>query len=88
MNFNFSYLWGPLIGGIIGLITNGIAIRMLFRPLKPVKFLGHTLPFTPGIIPKEKKRIAKSCGNVVGKVLINEKALSENLLSKEMDKKI
>lgn len=76
------------MGGIIGLITNGIAIRMLFRPLHPVKVFGMTLPFTPGIIPKEKSRIAKSCGDVVGTILINEEVLGSTLLSTSMDDKI
>lgn len=30
---------GPLVGAIIGLITNGIAIKMIFRPLY-AKYLG------------------------------------------------
>ena len=55
---DLSFFIGPIIGGIIGLITNGIAIRMLFRPLKAIKVWGLTLPFTPGLIPKEKPRIA------------------------------
>ena len=79
---------GPVIGGIIGLITNGIAIRMLFRPLKPVYFLGFQLPFTPGLIPKEKPRIAKSLGEVVAKHLLNEETLKNGLTSPELDEKI
>ncbi|MGL4606956.1 MAG: DUF445 domain-containing protein [Eubacteriaceae bacterium] len=85
---DFSFFIGPLIGGIIGLITNGIAIRMLFRPLNPVFFMGIKLPFTPGLIPKEKSRIAKSLGNVVGNTLVNESVIKRGLLSPEMDKKI
>ena len=83
-----EFLIGPLVGGIIGLITNGIAIRMLFRPLKPVKLFGFTLPFTPGLIPKEKTRIAKSLGNVVAGTLVNEAVVKKGLLSREMDDKI
>jgi|LGVF01.2.fsa_nt_gb uncharacterized membrane protein YheB (UPF0754 family) len=85
---NISFLIGPIIGGIIGLITNGIAIRMLFRPLKPVMIFGHQLPFTPGLIPKEKPRIAKSLGNVVANTLVNETVIKKGLLSPEMDHKI
>lgn len=88
MNHVLSFLTGPIVGAIIGLITNGIAIRMLFRPLHPVKVFGHTLPFTPGIIPKEKTRISKACGDVVGEILINKEVLAANLLSEEMDQKI
>ena len=84
----FNFLTGPLVGGIIGLITNGIAVRMLFRPLRPVKIFGKILPFTPGLIPKEKSRIAKSVGKVVADTLINEKALSKKLLSPEADQRL
>ena len=45
---------GPLVGAIIGLITNGIAIKMIFRPLYAKYLWGWKLPFTPGLIPKEK----------------------------------
>ena len=55
-------LAGPVIGGVIGYFTNYIAVKMLFRPLKPVKIGGRTLPFTPGIIPKGKPRLAKALG--------------------------
>ncbi len=79
---------GPLIGAIIGLITNGIAIRMLFRPLYPVKIGRWTLPFTPGIIPKEKPRIARACGRTIGKYLVNEEAIGKTLLSDETDIKL
>jgi uncharacterized membrane protein YheB (UPF0754 family) len=85
---DLSFFIGPIIGGIIGLITNGIAIRMLFRPLKAIKVLGLTLPFTPGLIPKEKPRIAKSLGDVVANNLLNEDVIKNGLLSTEMDDKI
>ncbi|MBC3889793.1 DUF445 family protein [Acetobacterium paludosum] len=85
---NLSFLIGPIVGAIIGLITNGIAIRMLFRPLKPVNLFGKTLPFTPGIIPKEKPRIAKSLGTVVANELLSEDVIRTGLLSPEMDQKI
>ena len=40
------------VGALIGYCTNYIAIKMLFHPRKPVKFMGKVLPFTPGVIPK------------------------------------
>ena len=47
-----NYISGPVIGAIIGLVTNYLAVRMLFHPYKPFKIFGVRLPFTPGIIPK------------------------------------
>lgn len=85
---DFNLFAGPILGAIIGLITNGIAIRMLFRPLEAVRIFGIKLPFTPGLIPKEKPRIAKSLGDVVANNLLNENVIKNGLLSREMDEKI
>ncbi len=68
---------GPLIGGIIGYCTNYIAVKMLFRPLKPVKIGNFTLPFTPGIIPKRKDKLAEAIGDAVGHNLFTKQDLQE-----------
>lgn len=81
---NWELLTGPVVGGIIGYITNGIAIKMLFRPLKAIYLFGVKLPFTPGIMPKEKGRIAKSIGQVVSRELINEEVLTKVLLQENI----
>ena len=62
----------PVIGGIIGLITNGLAIKMLFRPHKEIYIGKFRLPFTPGLIPKEKNRIAAAIGKIIGKMCIRD----------------
>jgi uncharacterized membrane protein YheB (UPF0754 family) len=56
---------GPLIGGIIGFITNCVAIKMLFRPLKPLYIGRFKLPFTPGVVPRRKDELAHILGNAV-----------------------
>ena len=68
---------GPLIGGIIGYCTNYSAVKMLFRPLKPVKIGNFTLPFTPGIIPKRKDKLAEAIGDAVGHNLFTKQDLQE-----------
>lgn len=85
---NYTIIIRPLIGAGIGYVTNWIAVKMMFRPLKPVKIGKWNLPFTPGIIPKNKERIAKSIGNSVSDYLLTEDVLSQNLLSDEAKKKI
>ena len=42
----------PLVGALIGFITNVLAIKMLFRPLRPHYLFGLRIPFTPGILPR------------------------------------
>lgn len=81
---NIEIIAAPLIGGLIGLVTNGIAIRMLFRPFYPVKIGKYTLPFTPGLIPKEKPRLAKAIGTVIAKDLLDAETLKNALASEKI----
>lgn len=55
-----SYILPSLVSGIIGYVTNDIAIRMLFRPHTAKHIMGWRVPFTPGIIPKEKGQVSQS----------------------------
>lgn len=88
MSFEVSYIIAPLLGGIIGYITNDIAIRMLFRPHKAKYLFGIKIPFTPGIIPKEKGRIASAIGGAISENLMSKDVLEKYLLSDEMITKI
>lgn len=83
-----TYIARPLIGAVIGYITNDIAIRMLFRPRRAKYIFGFRLPFTPGLIPKEKARIAVSIGEAVSKNLMNREVLEKTLLSDDITGKL
>lgn len=60
------------IGALIGYCTNYIAIKMLFLPRNEILIAGHKLPFTPGVIPKNKSRIAAAVGAAVSEKLLTE----------------
>lgn len=60
-----SIILPPLIGGIIGSVTNDLAIKMLFRPYKAVYIGKFRLPFTPGIVPKRLEELAVLLGREV-----------------------
>ncbi|MBE5773178.1 MAG: DUF445 family protein [Clostridiales bacterium] len=62
---------GPAIGAVIGYFTNYIAVKMLFRPYKPVKIGNWTLPFTPGVIPRRKGDLARAIGNAIENNLLS-----------------
>ena len=85
---NYEYITAPLLGAFIGYITNLIAIKMLFRPLEAKYFLGIKIPFTPGIIPREKERIAKSIGEAVGQHLLTDQIIIDTLDSQEFQDSI
>lgn len=66
MNPLLSYIAPPLLGAFIGYMTNYVAIRMLFRPLKPWRLFGLRLPMTPGVIPAKRHELAENIGKMVG----------------------
>lgn len=57
------------IGIAAGLITNAVAIWMLFHPYRPVR-IGRLRVFPQGAIPKEIERIARRIGQTVGTHLL------------------
>lgn len=81
-------LSGPLIGALIGYCTNYIAVKMLFRPFKPVYIGKFQLPFTPGIIPKRKPALASAVGKAVGNSLLRAEDLEKILASDQMEETV
>jgi len=81
-------LMPPLLGALIGYVTNYIAIRMLFRPLRPWRVFGLRLPLTPGIIPSKRGELAQRMGEMVGSHLLTaddvRKALENPAFHREL----
>ena len=84
MAFPTSFVVAPLVGGIIGYFTNWMAIKMLFRPHKAWHIFGIHVPFTPGLIPKERGRVAEAIGQVISENLMSPEVLEQYLLSDDM----
>jgi uncharacterized membrane protein YheB (UPF0754 family) len=82
------YLIPPLLGGVIGYVTNYIAIRMLFRPLRAWRILGIRVPLTPGIIPGKRGELAIKMGEMVGEHLLTAddvgRAFSKDSIQREL----
>ena len=68
-----------MVGAVIGYVTNWLAIKMLFRPHEEKRIFGFHIPFTPGLIPKERSRIAKSIGETVGGYLLSPEVIMNSL---------
>jgi len=78
----------PIAGALIGFVTNVIAIRMLFRPLKEVRIFGIKVPFTPGILPRHRHKLAKSIGAMVERELLTPEVVRMRLNNKETSEKL
>ncbi|MGD1871879.1 MAG: DUF445 domain-containing protein [Mastigocoleus sp.] len=78
MDFNiWLYITPPIAGGIIGYFTNDLAIKMLFRPYRPIYIFGKRLPFTPGLIPRNQERLAKNISRTIMNSLLTPDELQK-----------
>ncbi len=65
-----QYVAPPVLGAFIGYLTNYVAIKMLFRPLKQWRIFGIRVPMTPGVIPSKRHMLAENIGVMVGRHLL------------------
>ena len=70
MNNFTTILIITIVGGIIGWITNILAIKLLFRPIKPIKIPILNIEIL-GLIPKRKNEIAANIGEVISNELLS-----------------
>ena len=72
----WTWITIPAIGGVIGLSTNWLAVKMIFRPVKPRRFLFFRLH---GLIARRQHDLAKAIGRVVGNHLVEHKDVVKSL---------
>ena len=74
-----DYAVPPLLGALIGYFTNYVAVKMLFRPYRAYYVFGKKLPFTPGLIPSKREKLAGAIARVVKENLVTEEAIRSRL---------
>ena len=69
----------PLIGALIGWLTNYIAIKMLFHPKDEIRIF-----FIPvqGVFPKRQKDFARKLGQIVSEELVSAEDVTAHLKEK------
>jgi uncharacterized membrane protein YheB (UPF0754 family) len=70
----------PVVSACIGYVTNYIAVKMLFRPHQPRRFLGIRFH---GLVPKRQAQIAESLGRMIERDLFSHRDIQEALQSAE-----
>jgi uncharacterized membrane protein YheB (UPF0754 family) len=78
-----GFIAPPFIGAFIGYLTNKVAIRMLFRPLKAWRIFGLRVPMTPGIIPSKRHVLARNMGEMVGEHLLTSEEVGKALMKEK-----
>lgn len=70
------------VGSIIGWVTNVLAIKLIFRPLQPIEIPVINMKIQ-GLIPKRKRELAKSVGEIVETELISMEEIIDQLIKDE-----
>ncbi|MEG2290999.1 MAG: DUF445 family protein [Clostridium sp.] len=71
-----------LVGGVIGWVTNILAIKLMFRPINPIRIPIINFEIV-GLIPKRKAEIAKNIGEVVAKELLSIDDIINNAITED-----
>jgi uncharacterized membrane protein YheB (UPF0754 family) len=77
-----TILFLALIGGIIGWITNVLAIKLIFRPINPIRIPILNIEIL-GLIPKRRGEIAQNIGEIVQNELISLDEIVDEVLKEE-----
>lgn len=75
------------IGAVIGWITNVLAIKMLFRPLKPIRIPILNIELQ-GLIPKRRLEIAKNISQTIENELISTTEILDEFLTEDRKKEL
>ena len=80
MNNIIRILILAIIGGLIGYITNVIAIKLIFRPINPIKIPILNIEII-GMIPKRKLEIATNIGRIVEEEFISVDEITDTIIT-------
>ncbi|HEU4573519.1 MAG TPA: DUF445 family protein [Chitinophagaceae bacterium] len=85
MTMNWWLFLIPVISAFIGWITNWVAIKMLFHPREPRKFLGFSVQ---GIFPKRQQQFAEKLGKLVSDELLSFSDIEKKIVNPQNLEKI
>jgi uncharacterized membrane protein YheB (UPF0754 family) len=74
----------PILYAVHGYFATWMAVACLFRPYEPKYFMGYQLPWSPGIFPKRRSKLAQAVAATITDTLLTPadiKAKAETLVT-------
>jgi uncharacterized membrane protein YheB (UPF0754 family) len=65
-----------------------LAVKMLFRPRRPVTILGYRLPLTPGMLPKEREHFIEALASVIARRLLDVETIADEIAKLNLEGEI
>ncbi len=65
-----------------------LAVKMLFRPRRPITVFGYRLPLTPGMLPKEREQFIEKLATVIARHLLDVETIADELAKLNLEGEI
>ncbi len=89
LNWELLVKLSPIvIAALHGYGAAWLAVKMLFRPRKPIYFFGMKLPLTPGMLPKERARFIEALSRVISQNLLDVETIAVELEKLNLESEI
>lgn len=75
------------IGGVIGYITNVLAIKLIFRPIEPIRIPILNLEII-GLIPKRRNEISKNMAEIIEEEFLDMDDILDSIMTEKDKEKI
>ena len=74
MNLGLLIKLSPLLVATLhGYGAAWLAVKMLFRPRRPLHLFGWRIPLTPGMLPKERAHFIEALSTVIAERLLDRR---------------
>jgi uncharacterized membrane protein YheB (UPF0754 family) len=81
MTFDLLIKYSPLILSTLhGYLAARLTLWLIFHPRRPLRLFGRRLPFTPGLVPRQRQVFIAGFANIVAERLLNIEAIGEEIL--------
>jgi uncharacterized membrane protein YheB (UPF0754 family) len=77
-----------LIATLHGYGAAWLAVRMLFRPRRPIYIFGCKLPLTPGMLPKEREHFIEALSTVIAQRLLDVETITDEIMKLDLEPEI
>ena len=77
-----------LIATLHGYSAAWLAVKMLFRPRRPIFVFGWQLPLTPGMLPKEREQFIEALSKVISERLLDVETITDELVKLGLENEI
>lgn len=81
-----QYPWMlPVFGGFVGLVSDWLALQLMFRPLQPKKIMGYTWQ---GVFIKRQQEVARDYAALISKQILTSRHMMEELFTGSKSDKV